>query len=198
MRREEAENELLVLYSEKIKDMHCSWETAQEMLRGRERFESKYLSDDEKRTLFELHLRKLKDKRRRAFVSLLKERYSISHTSTYAEFKHSLQTDLRFESLETDAERAEAFAEYVASLLEAAKAAFRALLHETKSFTTATSGPAFETALKLLHADKRWTAFDELPHVRDELIREYGATGPGSSATASSATTASAPSSTNI
>jgi hypothetical protein len=90
--------------------------------------------------------------------------------------------------VESASEREEIFQEYVAAMLEAVQANFRQLLHETKSFTTATSGPAFETALKLLHSDKRWAALDETPEIRQKLIEEYG----GMATTTTTTTTAAA------
>jgi hypothetical protein len=91
--------------------------------------------------------------------------------------------------VESASEREEIFQEYVAAMLEAVQANFRQLLHETKSFTTATSGPAFETALKLLHSDKRWAALDETPEIRQKLIEEYGGMATTTTTTAAAGST---------
>ena len=46
-------------------------------------------------------------------------------------------------------------------------------MEQVKTITLATSGPAFEHALTLLHPSHQWTELDDIPEVREQLIREY-------------------------
>jgi hypothetical protein len=60
IRKDEARNDVECLFGEKIKDLHCTWDEAQRILKGRDRFETRELSTEEKHSLFVKHIAKLK------------------------------------------------------------------------------------------------------------------------------------------
>jgi len=181
--RKEAVEGLQCLYEEMVK-RHFSWEEAEERLGAMPRFNTRAISEREKRELLAEHLEKLGLGQRRQFLSLLESMPGVTVDSTVEGVTASLATvDDSRAGLLDEAGRREAIETHLRRLVADAARHFRRLLEEdVAKITPARSGPSFDKALRLMRKDKRWKALDSHADVRDQLIIEYmeGGAAPGS------------------
>ena len=108
-------------------------------------------------------------------MNLLKQKSSITHKSSYEEFRNELESDFRCTILPKYL-RTNIFNEYVKSLQEKIINDYKKMLKETIYVTkdSATEGEDFNILVKLLReADLRFRYMDSYVETRDKILKEH-------------------------
>jgi hypothetical protein len=180
-KQEEEMIDFQTLLKERIRDPEASWSKSRATLEADYRYQTDYLTTEQKEKAFRDHLRNLLADQITNYKNLLRESYQKGHitlaTKKFDDIREYICDDPRYEKLYSD-DRRFIFTAFLKELKEEAFESFREFLKESKNTgiltsKSATAGPKFETLKELLHTDRRYKTLDPCEEERDEEIIRF-------------------------
>ncbi|XP_057307232.1 transcription elongation regulator 1-like isoform X2 [Hydractinia symbiolongicarpus] len=163
------------LLADMVKDTQFSWKETRRSLRKDPRWSAlEVLEKSEKETLFNNHIRDIKDKRKKSFRRLLDEA-DVPLDAHWREVRRQIKDDPRYAKFGTSELREEEFETYLREKLTAARTDFRELLRETKLITykTKDSPNHMKDVASILKKDKRYHVMSALSSERERMIKSH-------------------------